>query len=106
MAKFYGNVGYVRTVEKTFGVYDEVVTVRKYRGDLPKNRRKMKDGSDVNPGITISNEVSFIADPYAREHYFQIRWVEFQGSKWSVSDVTVDYPRLTLTLGGLYNGST
>lgn len=106
MAKFYGKVGYVRTVEKSFGVYDEVTTVRRIGGDLLKNRRKMKDGSDVNPGITISNEISFIADAYAREHYFQIRWVEFQGSKWSVSDVTVDYPRLTLTLGGLYNGST
>ncbi len=106
MSKFYGKVGYAETYEKRLGVWDERYTERVYRGDLLKNRRKMKDGTEVNPGITISNEISIVADPYAREHFHQIRWVEFQNSKWSVSDVTVDYPRLILTLGGLYNGST
>lgn len=106
MAKFYGNVGYVTTVETSPGVYTERVVIRTYRGDLLRNRRRLDNSSKVNSDIDISNEVSIVADPYAQNHFFEIRWVEFQNSKWTVSDVTVDYPRLTLTLGGLYNGST
>jgi len=106
MAKFYGSVGYVTTVETSPGIWTEQLTVRRYRGDLLRNRRRYESGSKINGDIDISNEVSIVADPYAREHFFQIRWVEFQNSKWTVSDVTVDYPRLTLTLGGLYNGTT
>lgn len=106
MAKFYGNVGYVTTVETSPGVYTERVVIHTYRGDLLRNRRRLDNSSKVNSDIDISNEVSIVADPYAQNHFFEIRWVEFQNSKWTVSDVTVDYPRLTLTLGGLYNGST
>lgn len=103
MAKFYGKVGYVRTVETTLGVWEEVTTERIYRGDLIKNRRKLQNDSEVNSGISIQNSISIVADPYARDHFYEIRWVEFQNSKWSVSDVTVEYPRLTLMLGGLYH---
>lgn len=28
------------------------------------------------------------------------------GARWKVTEVQIDYPRLTLTLGGLYNGGT
>ncbi len=106
MAKFYGKVGYAANVETAPSVWQEEWTIKTHSGDLLENRRKLVDGSIVNPGISISNKISIVATPYAREHFHEIRWVEFQNSKWTVSDVTVNYTRLILTLGGLYNGAT
>lgn len=105
MAKFHGNVGYATNVETAPSVWKEVWTIKCHSGDLLENRRKLIDANTVNPGITISNKISVVATPYAREHFHEIRWVEFQNSKWTVSDVTVSYPRLILTLGGLYHGA-
>lgn len=103
MPKFHGNVGYATTVETAPSVWQEEWTVKTHSGDLIENRSKLLDGSVVNPGIKVTNRISIVATPYAREHFHEIRWVEFQNSKWTVSDVTVSYPRLILTLGGLYN---
>ena len=32
-----------------------------------------------------------------------MRYVEFMGAKWKISSVEVQYPRLILTVGGVYN---
>ena len=104
MAKYYGKVGYATTEETAPGVFQEVFIERAYKGDLIRNRRKLQTEGVVNSGISVSNEIQIVADPYARDHFHEIRWAMLHGSKWSVSDVTVDYPRLTLTLGGLYHG--
>lgn len=106
MAKFRGKVGYARNVETAPSVYNEEWTIKQCSCDLLENKSKLVDGSVVNPGIRLMNRISIVASPYARKHCHEIRWVEFQNSKWTVSDVTVNYPRLILTLGGLYNGPT
>ena len=105
MSKFYGNVGYVETVEdeENPGVWVEKVTTRPYFGDLLKNYRKLKQGSDMNDGIDISMDVSIVADPYAYQNFHAIRFVEYMGSRWKVTSVDVNYPRLSLQIGGLYN---
>lgn len=107
MAKFCGKVGFVQTVE-TFpgsGVYEERATERFYYGDLLQNTRRLQSSDKVNDDINISNEISIVADPYIRENFHSMRYVVFMGSKWKVSNVDVQYPRLNLTLGGLYNGN-
>ena len=62
----------------------------------------MQVGSEINNDITISNKISFITDPYARQNFQNIRYVTYMGSKWRVTNVNVEYPRLTLTLGGIW----
>ena len=52
----------------------------------------------------ISNDISILSVPYAVNNFHSMRYIEFMGAKWKVSDVEVQYPRLLLTLGGLYNG--
>ena len=106
MAKFYGKVGYARNVETAPSVWQEEWTIKTHSGDLLENRSRLVDGNVVNPGVRIANKISIIATPYALEHFYEIRWVEFQNSKWTVSGVTVNYPRLILELGGLYNVPT
>ena len=58
----------------------------------------------VNDNINISNEFSIVADPYAINNFHAIRYVEFMGAKWKISNVSVQHPRLLLTAGGVYNG--
>ena len=104
MAKFYGTIGYVRNVEIRPGVYKEEVTERNYSGDLIRNVRQLEASDKVNDDINISNEISIIADPFAYQNFHAMRYVEFMGAKWKIHKVDVQYPRLTLMVGGVYNG--
>ncbi len=104
MAKFYGKIGYAVTQETSPGVWTERIAERFYYGELIRNVRKLQSSSQVNDSIDISNEISIIADPYAREKFHSMRYVEFMGAKWKITSVDVQHPRLILTVGGVYNG--
>lgn len=103
MAKFYGAVGYAITEETKPGVWEEKITERMYFGDLIQNRRRFQSSGNVNDNLNISNEISILADPFATEHFSSMKYVVFMGAKWKISDVEVKYPRLILTIGGVYN---
>lgn len=102
MAKFYGTVGFVKTVESAPGVWTEQIVERKYYGNVTSRTRSLQSNG-VNDNINISDEISIVADPFANENYFAIRFVEYMGSKWKVQSISVQFPRLNLSLGGLYN---
>lgn len=104
MAKFYGSIGYAETAETKPGVWEEVITERKYFGDIIRNSRRLQTADKLNDDITVSNEISIVADPFANMNFHLMRYVEFMGAKWKISNVDVQYPRLILTIGGLYNG--
>ena len=106
MAKFYGNIGYAETIETEPGIWEEHITERPYFGDLVRNNRRLQNSGSVNDDISISNQISIVSDPYAIEHFYSMRYVEFQGAKWKISDIEVRYPRLILTVGGLWNGES
>lgn len=104
MAKFYGKIGYASTVETKPGVYEEQIVERSYYGDLIRNTRRLQSADQVNDNVNISNEISIVADPYATNNFHTMRYAVFMGTKWKISNVEVSYPRLILTLGGVYNG--
>lgn len=104
MAKFYGTIGYVKLTETSPGIWEEEVTEHKYYGDILRNYRKLESSGGVNDNVTVANEISIISDPFANENFHWMRYVEFMGSKRKVENVSAQYPRLILTLGGLYNG--
>lgn len=104
MAKYYGKIGYNESVETTPGVWEEKIAERSYYGDLIKNSRRLQSTDKVNDDINISNEISIVADPYATNNFHSMRYAEFMGTKWKITNVEVQYPRLILSLGGLYNG--
>lgn len=104
MAKFHGAIGYGENVQTKPGVWQDVVTERNYFGDVLRNTRQMREGEKLNNDLTVQNSISIVADAYANEHFFAIRFVEWAGALWTVSDVEVQSPRLLLRLGGVYNG--
>ena len=103
MAKFYGAIGYADSVETAPSVYEEQITERMYSGDLTRNTRRLQSSDNLNDNINVANEISIVADPYANQNFHKMRYVEFMGSKWKISNVEVQFPRLILTTGGVYN---
>lgn len=105
MAKWAGVIGFVdETKETAPSVYEETFIERKYYGDVVKNNRRLVTADKVNDDISVQNQLSIVADPYAMNHFYSMKYATFCGAKWKVTDVQVEHPRLTLTLGGLWNG--
>ena len=103
MAKFYGKIGYAEMVETEPGVYEEQIVERAHCGDFVRNTSKLVTSENLNDNINVSSEISIVSDPYSAQNYMQIRYVEFMGAKWKVTSVEIKYPRLILSIGGLYN---
>lgn len=105
--KWHGELGFATSVETTPGVWVEKITTRKTYGEIRRSSRRLYSSPDkVNDDITISNSISVVADPYIQKNIYSIRYADFMGAKWKVTDIEVEYPRIILTLGGLYNGET
>lgn len=104
MAKWFGKIGYAVTSETRPGIWEEVIVERNYYGDMTRNSRRLQAASQVNDDININNELSIISDPYAMNSFHAMRYAEFMDTKWKITNVEVQYPRLILSLGGLYNG--
>lgn len=104
MAKFYGPVGYAKMVEVRPGVFKEQITEVNYFGDVLRNSRSLQSSENLNDNINIANKISIIADPFANENFHAMRYVMYMGTKWKIKDVEVEFPRLILTIGGVYNG--
>lgn len=104
MSKFYGNIGFVKVEETSDDVYESFETVVPYVGDITRNQRRWTNGESVNENLEVSNEISIVLDDFLQENMGFLKWVEFLGSKWKVNSITLKYPRIVLTLGGVYNG--
>jgi len=106
--KFYDAIGYVVSVEtpEGSGIWEDVVTERKLYGEVLKNTRALREGDKVNNDLSIGNRFSVLADPYASENFWAIKYVMWQGKRFLVTNVDVEPPRLILTPGGVYNGPT
>ena len=101
--RYSGEIGYYETVEVKPGFFKEKLVFRPAYGDVVRNTKRDQTSSTINEKLTISNSISIVADPYAREHFFNIRCAKWQNALWEVTSVTVEYPRLSLELGGIYN---
>lgn len=103
MSKFYGVIGFAETVETSPGIHTEQITERFYRGDVTRLARRFQSGESINDNIQANNVVSIVADPYANSHFTSIIFITWMGVKWKVDNIEVQYPRLILNLGGVYN---
>lgn len=106
MPKFFGPVGFVESQETEEGssIWEDVAVEKNYRGEVTKNTKRWDTGEHLNKNLSISNTISIVADPYVSNHLYAIKYIKWLGSYWEITSVDVQYPRLVLTLGGLYNG--
>lgn len=105
--RFFGKVGYAVTKDLGDGTWlcdEEHPVERNYYGDITRNLRRYEAGDKVNEDLATSNAMSIVADAYAFENFMFIRYIEWEGQLWKVTNVELQPPRLLLTIGGLYNG--
>ena len=103
MAKWYGMIGYGKTVETSPSVFTEKIVERPYYGDIGRDTRRLQTSDKVNDDIVISNQLSIVSDPYACVNFHSMRYATYMGTKWKITDVEVQFPRLILSLGSEYN---
>lgn len=104
MAKFHGTIGFVTTESTGPGVFEEVVTEKSYTGDILRNSRRWEDNQKVISDLTIENRFSIIADSFAIDNTPNMRYITVFGSRWKISSIEIQRPRIILTVGGVYNG--
>ena len=103
MAKFAGAIGFVNTVETEPGIWKKDTVEKKYTGDVLGTSLRYQNDSKINEDITISKRISIIADIFFNKNIDAIQYVTYLGVKWAVNELDVQYPRVILTLGGIYN---
>lgn len=101
--KWSGKIGFVETKETRPGVWENVTTERNFYGDVIRDIRKNQSSGQVNDDINISNRISIVSNSFVRDNLSFMKYIEFMGAKWKITDVEVQYPRLVLTIGGLWN---
>lgn len=101
--KYYGNIGFAEAVETAPDVWTEKIIERPYRGDVIQFNRRWQNGVGTVDDINISNKIEIVSDTYMNNFIGFIRYVTWRGMKWKVTDVSIGYPRITLSIGGLYN---
>ena len=103
MSKFYGKVGFISETETSPGVWESVVTERPYYGDVIRFDRRWDQPQEVQDNLTLSEEIRIVADSYCMDNVEYMKYVERLGVKWKIKSITPEYPRIRLTLGGVYN---
>lgn len=104
MAKWFGVIGYAEQVETKPGVWKNAITEREYFGDMTRNTRRLQSTDQLNDNVDISNDISIVSDPYAIQNFHSMQYATYMGTKWKVNSVEVQYPRLILSLGGVWSG--
>jgi hypothetical protein len=103
MARFAGLVGFGVSTETSPGVFEDVITEKTYFGDVRRAARQANSGDQINDELVVENTIEIVADSYASDNIFAIRYVEWAGTKWKVPNVEVQGVRLLLRLGSVYH---
>lgn len=106
MNRFSGKVGYMIQKEdpNQLGCWYTEIVAKQHSGNILSNQQRNSDAGKVNDDVVITNKFSIIANPFASKNYHNAKYVEYRGTKWEVSTVEYAYPRIILSVGGVYNG--
>lgn len=104
MARYKGYIGYVKPEEVSPGIYEERATEVMCGGERLLGSRKWLPSQTLNDDILINERLSIICSHTLKENRGCIRYAVVDGVKWKVTAIESQYPRLILTLGGIYHG--
>ena len=102
--KWCGIIGFDKPVENVKGVSDHEFIERQYYGDVRDFDSRWANTENVNDDLKINVKISIMADPFIYESLPYMKYIEFLGHKWCITEITPNRPRIILRLGGLYNG--
>lgn len=102
MSRFSGKLGFVMTRETEEGVWLEDKIEIPAKGTIRSLYVRNDNNASVNTNLRLTNEVSVLMDSKIQIYIETLKYVVWKGSKWEVLSIGVNYPRLTINLGGLY----
>ena len=106
-SRWYGKIGFGITKEVRKGFWKSVIEERDYYGNILTVRQSLENQSySTNDDLIINAKISILDDGFIGANCASIRYVEFMGALWRIREVAPEYPRLVLTLGGVYNGNS
>lgn len=77
---------------------------KKYYGDILQRNVHFQNNETITDNLTLNNEISIVADTFLLENAYAMRYVEYLGGRWEIRTITLNYPRINFTFGGVYNG--
>lgn len=102
MSRFSGKLGFISTRETEEGVWLEDRIEIPVKGTIRSLYVRNDNSSSANTNLRLTNEVSILLDSKIKTYLETLKYVLWKGSKWEVQSIGVNYPRLTINLGGLY----
>lgn len=109
MAKFHGNIGFTEQYEypSGSGVWKKRIVEREYFGDELSMTYNAHSGSETtNDELTVNKRISIVANDYAFKNFQFMQYIVYMGVKWRITNVEPQYPRLILSMGGVYNAKS
>lgn len=102
MSRFSGKLGFVVTNETEEGVWLENFVELPVKGTIRSLYFRNDNSTSVNTNLRLTNEISILMDTKIEIYIETLKYVVWKGSKWEVQSIGVNYPRLTINLGGPY----
>jgi hypothetical protein len=106
MSQVHGVIGYFSEKEVEPGIWENQYTEKKFKGENLKIKRKIVENNKVTTDVVYEQTITFLGTRYIMDNRENIRYVTLGGVKWEVTNVDfIDYPRVTITIGGKYNAN-
>lgn len=107
MAKFHGNIGFEEQYEKTPGNWTSRTVEKEYFGEVVSLFYNTRNGSETtNDELTVNKRISVVANDYAFKNFQFMKYIVYMGVKWHITSVEPQYPRLIISMGGVYNAKS
>lgn len=104
--RYSGKFGFAVPTETVPGVWKDVVTERDYIGDVVQRTETFSVADSVIPQYRTTTSISVLCDGVLKESYKGLRYVEYMGENWVAASVVMQWPRIIVYIGEVYNGPT
>ena len=103
--KYFGKIGFWEAnYQERPGVIIPKIVEKEYFGELTYQTLRWNPTNSQTDDLNISNTLSIISDTYCLEHFNDIKYIILNGIKLKVSSISIEPPRVVLSIGGEYNG--
>ena len=105
MARYKGRVGFVIPIDDQFtGIVHDDAVEKIFFGKVLEHSRKWQTSDTVTDDLHLGNQIAITGNDYAFKYASAIRYCEYMGGFWKVTDMKIKGREIILTLGGVYNG--
>lgn len=104
--KFYGEVGFGESVvdPEDSGQWNDTIVEKSYSGDVVRATARSSEGEKVINDLSVTNSIAIMADAYLLANFMNIRYVKWNGVRWTVPSTEPRPPRFILNPGEVYSG--